>query len=196
MSGVIKNDCTHQRLARVNITDSTLKSGIYRCEDCHQECNVPLSGFNTPSVETVTMSSLRSISSHRDMDVDDSVRISQQVQSVTMHSISSAASDHKMEVIDGDSSTTIKKSKRSSTTRLEKEFEFLEELGKGGFGLVGKYRSKNDRMIYAIKITKTRADGGEIGRTKMKQEVEVLCKLEHGNIVRYYNCWPEFTAEN
>ncbi len=185
MNGEFEHGCSHQRLIRVISSDSTLRNA-YRCE----ECQVPLFvGFiDTPasSVRTVTMNTLSSSGYH--MEVDVSSQMNHQVQSVTMESIISSASSHTMEV-DERSSTAIK---TSPTPRLASEFECLEKLGQGGFGLVRKYKNKTDGKFYAIKKIEATKNGGG----KMKKEVELLSELERRNIVRYYNCWIESTIAN
>ncbi|XP_048126306.1 interferon-induced, double-stranded RNA-activated protein kinase isoform X1 [Alosa alosa] len=71
-------------------------------------------------------------------------------------------------------------------SRLEKDFESIERVGKGGFGRVFKARNKCDETYYAVKIVKS--------TEKAKREVKALARLQHPNIVRYHGCWIDNTA--
>ena len=69
-------------------------------------------------------------------------------------------------------------------------------LGKGGFGEVFKVKNNLDSQIYAIKRIKLDQKNKQLTR-KLRREVELLSRLNHENVVRYYNSWIEVTpAEN
>jgi serine/threonine protein kinase len=67
----------------------------------------------------------------------------------------------------------------------------LELIGEGGFGKVYKVRHKLDGNIYAIKKAVVNYD--DLNDRKMLKEVALLSKLNHPNIVRYYQSWLEDT---
>ncbi|OQV24909.1 Eukaryotic translation initiation factor 2-alpha kinase 3 [Hypsibius exemplaris] len=75
------------------------------------------------------------------------------------------------------------------TSRFESDFEVLEQLGKGGFGVVYSAKNRLDDNIYAVK--KIRLPRSDAGREKVRREVRVLAKLDHVGIVRFYNAWVE-----
>jgi serine/threonine protein kinase len=64
-------------------------------------------------------------------------------------------------------------------------------IGEGGFGKVYKVRHKLDGNIYAIKKAVVNYD--DLNDRKMLKEVALLSKLNHPNIVRYYQSWLEDT---
>lgn len=73
--------------------------------------------------------------------------------------------------------------------RYENDFTPLRCLGKGGFGVVFEARNNIDHCSYAVKrITLPRR---ESKRERVLREVRALAKLEHENIVRYFNAWLE-----
>lgn len=75
-------------------------------------------------------------------------------------------------------------------SRLLKEFELIRVIGKGGFGVVILAKNKVDNCVYAIKrISLTKRDWDERG--KIMKEIQILSRLSHQNIVRYYNSWIE-----
>ena len=64
------------------------------------------------------------------------------------------------------------------------EFEEMVRLGKGGFGKV--YRAKHvlDGVEYAVK--KVLLTGSDRAQKRAQQEATCLAKLDHANVVRYY----------
>lgn len=78
-------------------------------------------------------------------------------------------------------------------SRLQGEFEVLRWLGRGGFGDVFKVRNKLDRCVYAIKRIQLNPSSKVLNR-KIMREVKLLSRLNHENVVRYYNSWIEVTT--
>lgn len=79
-------------------------------------------------------------------------------------------------------------------SRLRNEFDILKILGKGGFGHVWKVKNKLDSRIYALKRIPLNRSNKLLNR-KIKREVKLLSRLNHENIVRYYNSWIEGSEE-
>src|SRR5690606_30701891 len=78
-----------------------------------------------------------------------------------------------------------------SQSRFESDWFELGRLGKGGFGEVVKVRNRYDNQVYAIKKIKNTS------RSSMRSvlsEVALLCKLNHPNVVRYFQAWFESTS--
>ncbi|XP_032397468.1 interferon-induced, double-stranded RNA-activated protein kinase isoform X2 [Etheostoma spectabile] len=71
----------------------------------------------------------------------------------------------------------------SMQSRFTSEFEPMECLGSGGFGVVYKARHKLLEKDFAVKIV--------FCEEKALREVKTLSDLLHHNIVRYYTVWPE-----
>ncbi|RMD43442.1 hypothetical protein DV735_g1680, partial [Chaetothyriales sp. CBS 134920] len=78
-----------------------------------------------------------------------------------------------------------------SNSRWETEFRDSERLGKGGFGQVFKARKISDQVLYAVKVVEAKSDRA---LEEIRQEVMVLSRLKHSNIVRYYDTWVEHEA--
>ncbi|KAM6359828.1 eIF-2-alpha kinase GCN2 isoform 2-T2 [Alca torda] len=74
-------------------------------------------------------------------------------------------------------------------SRYYNEFEELKLLGKGAFGAVIKVRNKLDGCYYAVKRIRINPASKQFRR--IKGEVTLLSRLNHENIVRYYNAWIE-----
>lgn len=74
-------------------------------------------------------------------------------------------------------------------SRYLEDFEELSILGKGGFGLVFEAKHKIDERLYAVKRIGMPASGEK--RERFLREIRALSKLDHVNIVRYYNAWLE-----
>ncbi|XP_026743008.1 eIF-2-alpha kinase GCN2 [Trichoplusia ni] len=79
-------------------------------------------------------------------------------------------------------------------SRLNAEFEVLTWLGKGAFGDVLKVKNKLDGGFYAIKRIKLNPESVQLNK-KITREVKLLSRLNHENVVRYYNAWIESSAE-
>lgn len=74
-------------------------------------------------------------------------------------------------------------------SRYFNEFEELQLLGKGAFGAVIKVQNKLDGCYYAVKRILVNPASKQFRR--IKGEVTLLSRLNHENIVRYYNAWIE-----
>lgn len=74
-------------------------------------------------------------------------------------------------------------------SRYNNDFTTLRCLGKGGFGIVFEAKQKIDECHYAIKRIRLPAEKKK--RETVMREVKALAKLEHNNIVRYFNSWVE-----
>ncbi|XP_031807936.1 eIF-2-alpha kinase GCN2 isoform X2 [Sarcophilus harrisii] len=74
-------------------------------------------------------------------------------------------------------------------SRYFNEFEELHLLGKGAFGAVIKVQNKLDGCCYAVKRISINPASKQFRR--IKGEVTLLSRLNHENIVRYYNAWIE-----
>lgn len=77
-------------------------------------------------------------------------------------------------------------------SRYQHEFEEIEQIGKGGYGSIFKSKHCLDNTIYAIKKIKLK-NTNEIGY--ILREIQILAKLDHINVVRYYNSWIELYEE-
>lgn len=80
--------------------------------------------------------------------------------------------------------------------RLNKTFTNLEQIGKGGFGLVLKAKHIIDENYYAIKIIKLKIDKfKDLASNSVIKEVKTMIKLNHKNVVRYTTCWFQSQLE-
>ncbi|XP_076664601.1 eukaryotic translation initiation factor 2 alpha kinase Gcn2 isoform X3 [Andrena cerasifolii] len=75
-------------------------------------------------------------------------------------------------------------------SRITNEFEVLEWLGKGAFGDVLKVKNTLDGGVYAIKRIELNPKNKQLNR-KITREVKLLSRMNHENVVRYYNSWIE-----
>nr|XP_047139255.1 eIF-2-alpha kinase GCN2-like isoform X2 [Hydra vulgaris] len=78
----------------------------------------------------------------------------------------------------------------SGKSRLKSEFEDIHWLGKGGFGSVLKARNKLDSNFYAVKRIPLNPKSSHLNK-RITREVKLLSRLNHENVVRYYNSWIE-----
>lgn len=75
------------------------------------------------------------------------------------------------------------------TSRYLADFDPVDCLGKGGFGVVFQAKNKIDDCHYAIK--RITLPNRQESRERVMREVKALAKLDHHNIVRYFNAWTE-----
>ncbi|CAD7676674.1 unnamed protein product [Nyctereutes procyonoides] len=78
-------------------------------------------------------------------------------------------------------------------SRYLTDFEPVQCMGRGGFGVVFEAKNKVDDCNYAIK--RIRLPNRELAREKVMREVKALAKLDHPGIVRYFNAWLEAPPE-
>ena len=72
-------------------------------------------------------------------------------------------------------------------SRYYEDFLQISKIGNGGFGIVYKAYNKFDKNYYAIKKIPL-----VLPFEKVHREVECLSKLDHPNVVRYFNSWIEY----
>lgn len=75
-------------------------------------------------------------------------------------------------------------------SRVQIEFQVLSCLGKGAYGEVFKVKNKLDQGYYAIKRIRLDPKASATNK-KIIREVKLLSRLNHENVVRYYNSWIE-----
>ena len=90
-----------------------------------------------------------------------------------------------------------------SHSRYTNDFEEIKKLGEGAYGKVVKVRNRLDMRLYAIKqihLLPKRKVGGIMVEPKYNirilREVNLLSRLFHQHIVRYYNAWIEDAWED
>lgn len=88
------------------------------------------------------------------------------------------------------SSTLISSSYTSDyISRYSSDFDSIQRLGRGGFGIVFEAKNKIDDCHYAVKRICLPLE--KEARERVMREVRALAKLDHAGIVRYYNAWLE-----
>ncbi|XP_058061442.1 eukaryotic translation initiation factor 2-alpha kinase-like [Anopheles bellator] len=75
------------------------------------------------------------------------------------------------------------------TSRFREDFDLVQCLGKGGFGVVFEVRNKLDDCRYAIK--RVALPNKPESKNRVMREVKTLAHSEHQNIVRYFHAWTE-----
>eukprot|EP00210_Caulerpa_lentillifera_P004699 g4483.t1 len=83
---------------------------------------------------------------------------------------------------------------RVSTSRYYTDFEEVRVFGRGGFGIVVGAFNRLDGRQYAIKKIKLFATSIN-AYTKIIREVSTLARLQHPNVVRYFQAWLEPSSE-
>ena len=85
----------------------------------------------------------------------------------------------------------------SGSSRYQSDFVELGVLGRGGGGEVVKVRNRLDGRIYAVKkilLLQETGNMAELAATqnqKLRREVTTISRLNHKNVVRYYQAWVE-----
>ena len=74
----------------------------------------------------------------------------------------------------------------NQTSRYVNDFEEIEEIGRGGFGVVCKARHRLDGNIYAIKKIKLSSKLQSKENQRIRREITYLSSLNNQYIVRYF----------
>ncbi|KAF6718318.1 Eukaryotic translation initiation factor 2-alpha kinase 3 [Oryzias melastigma] len=98
-----------------------------------------------------------------------------------------------LEVVESREAVAMEIRSTEYVSRYLTDFEPMQCLGRGGFGVVFEARNKVDDCNYAIK--RIRLPNRELAREKVMREVKALAKLEHPGIIRYFNAWQESPPE-
>ncbi|XP_061750848.1 eukaryotic translation initiation factor 2-alpha kinase 3 [Nerophis ophidion] len=98
-----------------------------------------------------------------------------------------------LEVVEPKEPVAVETRSSEYVSRYLTDFEPVQCLGRGGFGVVFEARNKVDDCNYAIK--RIRLPKWELAREKVMREVKALAKLEHPGIIRYFNAWQESPPE-
>src|SRR5262249_53390312 len=69
-------------------------------------------------------------------------------------------------------------------TRTLGDYDLLEEVGRGGMGVVFKARHKSLDRIVALKLLQSHGTGDE--RERFDREAQAVARLRHPNIVQIY----------
>jgi len=87
-----------------------------------------------------------------------------------------------------DSSQTIDFQPRNVAKRIASfgAYEILEELGRGGMGIVYKARHLKLQRLIALKMIVTGQHGGAERATRFQAEARAVARLQHPNIVQIY----------
>lgn len=87
-----------------------------------------------------------------------------------------------------------------SHKRWKKEFTEHEEIGKGGFASVFKVKNNFDENFYALKKVKLHVKNlkGNVDEEldRVLNESKFLARVNHQNVLRYYNSWFEATTKS
>lgn len=86
--------------------------------------------------------------------------------------------------------TVDNSSSMEGQSRLQLDFDVEQGLGSGCYGDVLKVRNFLDNRQYAIKRIQLKNESCNVSK-KITREVELLSRLNHPNVVRYFTSWIE-----
>lgn len=89
----------------------------------------------------------------------------------------------------GSTSMSILGENPNFESRFLSDFDMIQCLGKGGFGVVFEAKNKLDDCRYAIK--RIMLPARKENRDRVMREVKTLANCEHQNIVRFFQAWVE-----
>ena len=89
----------------------------------------------------------------------------------------------------GSSLSSVSRQTSEFSSRYLSDFEPVQCLGRGGFGVVFESKNRYDDIHYAVK--RITMPGSEESKKKVKREVKLHAKLDHKNVVRYFSTWEE-----
>src|ERR1700730_1134561 len=87
-----------------------------------------------------------------------------------------------------------------ATGRIVSHYEIIEEIGRGGMGIVYKGRDRllnRDVALKALPLSKSSEVGSEqsVSRQRFEREAQSASALNHPNIVTIYDFLPEQAAD-
>ena len=87
-------------------------------------------------------------------------------------------------------SNNLENNRISSSKSQLSDFDILNKLGKGSFGVVYKVRRKTDNQIYVMKQIDIKQMKSKY-RMEAINEVNILSKMENPYIVKYFDSFIE-----